>query len=166
MKRLARPSWALGMAMLTACGSAVPQATVEPATSATASPEISSPSPALQSCVPEQIAGTYGRERTAADTDDSNLHGAWTLSIEPCNYLIAVDGIEQGGGRLELVDGDIDAGRLSLSEDLGCPNEFMGSGFYDFTFDVSTLSLEEAIAGTDLCEGRAAAVSGSPEWSR
>ena len=35
------------------------------------------------SSVPQAMIGTYSRERTAADTDDSTLYGDWTLTIEP-----------------------------------------------------------------------------------
>jgi len=112
------------------------------------------------------MIGAYSRERTAADTDDSTLLGNWTLTIESCGYLIAVDGIEQGGGRLEFVEGDSEAGRLTVSQDLGCPNEFVGQALYDFTVQGSVLTIEEAITGTDDCQGRAAALGGSPGWSR
>jgi len=112
------------------------------------------------------LGGSYSRERTAANTDDSDLLGAWTLTIDSCAYRIAVDGLEQGAGRVELVEGDAEAGRLAFSEDLGCPNEFTGSAFYDFSLDGSSLTIEEAIAGTDVCEGRAGAFVGSPAWTR
>ena len=104
---------------------------------------------------------THGRQH-----GDSDLLGAWTLTIDSCAYRIAVDGLEQGGGRVELVEGEAEAGRLAFSEDLGCPNEFTGSAFYDFSLDGSSLTIEEAIAGTDLCEGRAGAFVGSPAWTR
>jgi len=117
-----------------------------------------------EDCIPSGLVGLYTRERTVDNTTESDLLGSWTLTIGPCDYQIAVDGIEQGGGRLELAEGNAEAGRLALSEDLGCPNEFTGDAFYDFTFDGSTLNLEEAIAGTDQCEGRAGAVAGPPAW--
>ena len=134
-----------------------------PSPSATAEP---SGQDLAENCIPDALAGSFSRERTAANTDDSDLLGAWTLTIGSCDYRIAVDGIGQGGGRLELVEGDAEAGRLALSEDLGCPNEFTGEAFYDFTFNGSALTMEEAIAGTDQCGGRAEAFVGSPPWSQ
>lgn len=146
-------------------GTASPTLTAQPSPTPTASAE-PSPSGSTENCIPEGLGGSYSRERTAANTDDSDLLGAWTLTIDSCAYRIAVDGLEQGGGRVELVEGEAEAGRLALSEDLGCPNEFTGSAFYDFTLDGSSLTIEEAIAGTDLCEGRAGAFVGSPAWTR
>ena len=154
--------------ILAACQAETPIGTVAPGSPTavpTASVEVSGESTAL-SCVPRAMIGAYSRERTAADTDDSTLYGDWTLTIDPCGYLIAVDGIEQGAGRLELVEGDSEEGRLAVSQDLGCPNEFVGEAFYDFTVQGSTLTIEEAIRGTDDCQGRAAALGGSPGWSR
>lgn len=161
-----------GSSLISACSGVAPQASR--ADGAAASPpnslsgsavETSSPGPAAN-CAPQQLVGTYRRTRTADDTRESDLHGSWTLAISACSYRITVDGSEQGGGRLELVDGSATGGRLALSEDLGCPNEFAGAAFYDFTLDGSTLRVEEAIAGVDPCEGRAAAFTGSPGWSQ
>jgi hypothetical protein len=146
-------------------GTAGPPVTAQVSPAATATAE-SPPSGSTETCIPEGLSGSYSRNRTAANTDDSDLLGAWTLTLDSCAYRIAVDGLEQGGGRVELVEGEAEAGRLALSEDLGCPNEFNGSGFYDFSLDGSSLTIEEAIAGTDLCEGRAEAFVGSPAWTR
>ena len=146
-------------------GTASPTPTAQPSANPTATVEPSGAG-STENCIPEGLSGSYSRERTAANTDDSDLVGAWTLTIESCAYRIAVDGLEQGGGRVELVEGEAEAGRLAFSQDLGCPNEFTGSAFYDFSLDGSSLTIEEAIAGTDLCEGRAGAFVGSPAWTR
>lgn len=117
-------------------------------------------------CPGAELNGVYRRDFTAETTNSSALIGAWTLEVDNCEYRISVDGIEQGVGRLELVDGTASSGRVGLSEELLCPNEFAGVAFYDVSLDGSLLSFAEAIQGTDPCEGRAEAFAGQPGWAR
>jgi hypothetical protein len=74
------------------------------------------------------------------------------------------DGRRQGGGRIELVDGTAESGRVAVSEDV-CPNEFIGEGFYDIALDGDQLEITEAIKATDQCVGRAKALESPPIWS-
>lgn len=121
---------------------------------------------APDACTTDALDGRYARQFTAENTDNSDLFGEWELEIAACTYRIAENGEEQGGGRIELADGDPESGTIALSDDLGCPNEFTGSAFYDIAFDGTALVFEEAIAGTDQCEGRAEVFVGSPPWDR
>lgn len=118
------------------------------------------------SCIPQELRGAYHRERTGQDTSDASLVGTWTLTLDECAYRIAMAGAEQGSGHLTLVSGNAAKGRLGLSDDFGCPNASMAAGFYDFTFAGGTLAMEEAIAATDPCVGRADAFVGTPGWMR
>ena len=115
-------------------------------------------------CAGGELGGTYLRELTAETTDNSDLLGEWTLTIEGCTYRISVDGAEQGSGRIEMAGGTATSGRIGLSGDLGCGNEFTGTGLYDVTLVGNTLTIEEAIRGTDQCVGRADAFGGAPAW--
>ena len=139
--------------VLVACETVVP----------TPSTRIATPSP-RSDCIGGDLSGEYRRDFTAETTNNTDLLGAWTLAIEGCSYRISVDGVELGVGRIELVDGTAASGRVGLSDELLCPNEFAGVAFYDVTLDRTILSFAEAIQGTDQCEGRAEAFAGPPGW--
>jgi hypothetical protein len=134
-------------------------ATATPSDIATGTPIASVP------CTSDELDGTYRRTITSSDTSNSDLYGEWTLEIGDCNFTISADDATQGGGRIELVDGTAESGRIALSEDV-CPNEFTGEGFYDVSLNGDQLQIEEAIQASDQCEGRAEAFVTPPLWER
>lgn len=162
MRRIAQSAAVLAFGLVSCTGAAAPTPSERDAI--TSSPATTESSQA--SCAGEELSGVYEREFTAENTDSSDLLGAWTLEIDGCSYRLGVDGIEQGLGHIELVDGTAASGRIGLSEELLCGNEFTGVAFYDIILDGASLSFAEAIQGTDLCEGRAEAFAGPPDWVR
>jgi hypothetical protein len=159
-----RSVFVLALAATACAGEVAPTESDEGAVAPTTPTPTQEVSPAP--CTVSELDGTYNRQLTPEDAAASDLIGAWVLEIDGCEYRISLDGIEQGAGRIELVDGVARSGRVALSEDLGCPNEFTGSGFYDITLDGGNLTFSEAIAATDQCEGRAGAFVGAPSWER
>jgi hypothetical protein len=114
-------------------------------------------------CQTDALSGTYARQISAGHVTSTGMVGSWTLTIEACRFEIRQDGALQGSGRIDLVDGTAERGRIGLSEDQ-CPNEFRGTGLYDITADGDQLSVSEAITGTDQCVGRAQAFVTPPLW--
>ena len=117
-------------------------------------------------CLPREVTGTYERTLTPDQAPGFDLAGTWRIELTDCAYEVTLDELGQGAGRIELTEGDARSGRLALSEDNGCPNEFVGTGLYDFSVSGDTITFEEAFAGVDGCEGRAEALVGEPSWRR
>lgn len=136
------------------------------ATGATPTPaEVATITPSATGCPIAAIDGQYRRALTSLNTSASEMYGTWTLEIAGCRFTINQDGRRQGGGRIELVDGTAESGRVAVSEDV-CPNEFIGEGFYDIALDGDQLEITEAIKATDQCVGRAKALESPPIWER
>ena len=162
MRRVAWIAAILAIGVVGCAESAAPTASIRASSAASAAATGSSDA----QCAGEELGGAYQRELTAETTDNSDLLGAWALEIDGCTYRISVDGTEQGSGRIEMVEGTAASGRIGLSQDLGCPNEFTGTGLYDVTLGGNTLTIAEAISGTDQCVGRAGAFGDAPPWER
>lgn len=161
MPRIPQIAAVLGFGLVSCTG-----ASPTPSEGAGTAPSTSATESSQAQCAGDELDGAYGREFTAETTDSSDLLGAWTLEIDSCTYRISVDGIEQGAGRMQLVDGAAASGQIELNDEILCGNEFTGAAFYDITLDGGNLAFVESIQGTDQCEGRAEAFTDDPAWER